>query len=235
MNPFIENILKVTKNISIRNNLTTRQRKTAVLKFVKSFSFVYFGHVDQHDDEHHIIRGLTVSSSHQDDHYSVGSYDGYDVSLVDRYDITIRPGEKIRTHQWIIIEIDLRNGKDIPHIFLGSLNRTNSSYAKLFTSVTSLQAVPLGTFAPHSEEFTSRYSLFAAPTQFIEVERLFTSEVTRTISAHFWPLSAEVFEGSLYIYSDTQNISAGLLETMLKNGAWLANKLDEHSYPTDSQ
>ena len=234
MNPIVENMTKFVKNISIRNSLTTRRRKAAILKFAKTFSFVYFGHVDQHDDEHHIIRGLTVSSSHQDDHYSVGSYDGYDVSLVDRYDIIATPNKKIRTHQWIIIEIDLQNGKDIPHVFLGSHTHTDTSYANLFTLVNSLQPVPLGTFAVHSEEFIRRYSLFASPTQFIEVERLFTTAVTRTIAAHFWPLAAEVYEGALYIYTDNKTISSDLLSTMLKNGTWLARKLDEHSYPTDS-
>jgi hypothetical protein len=234
MNKILENILRTIKSTALRNSLVNKQRKSAILKFVNKFNFVYFGHVDQHDDEHHIIRGLTVSSSHQDEHYSVGSYDGYDVSLVDRYDIVTKPGQRSTTHRWIIIEIDLHNGKDIPHIFLGSHTRTDSSYSKLFTAVPSLQSVPLGTFSPHSEEFTNRYSLFATATKFIEVERLFTAEVTRTIAAHFWPLAAEVYENALYIYTDNKTISEGLLETMLKNGIWLAEKLDEHSYPSDT-
>jgi hypothetical protein len=235
MNPIIETLLKLTKNISMRNSVATRRRKAAILKFVHAFGFVYFGHVDQHDDEHHIIRGLTVSSSHQDEHYSVGSFDGYDVSLVDRYDIVKKPNDALRTHQWLIVEVDLHNGKDIPHIFLGSHSHTDSSYAKLFTSVPNLQPVPLGTFAPHSDEFTNRYSLFAAPSQFIEVERLFTAEVTRTIAAHFWPLAAEVYDNALYIYTDTKNLSPKLIETMVQNGVWLASKLDEHSYTSATE
>lgn len=214
----------------MRNGFATKQRKKAILKFVNNFGFVYFGHVDQHDDEHHIIRGLTVSSSHQDEHYSVGSFDGYDVSLVDRYDVIKKPNEPIRTHQWFIVEVDLHNGKNVPHVFLGSHNHTNTSYAKLFTAVPALQSVPLGTFGHPSDEFTSRYSLFAAASQFIEVERLFTVDVTRTIAAHFWPLAAEIYDGALYIYTDTKNLSTDLIHTMVQNGVWLASKLDEHSY-----
>lgn len=235
MNPVIETLLKLTKNITMRNGVASRRRKAAILKFVNAFGFVYFGHVDQHDDEHHIIRGLTVSSSHQDEHYSVGSFDGYDVSLVDRYDIVKKANDELRTHQWLIVEVDLHNGKDIPHIFLGSHSHTDSSYAKLFTSVPNLQPVPLGTFAPHSDEFTNRYSLFAAPSQFIEVERLFTAEVTRTIAAHFWPLAAEVYDNALYVYTDTKNLSPKLIETMVQNGVWLASKLDEHSYTSATE
>lgn len=234
MKKHLARIVRVAKSTALRNGAINRQRRKAVMKFVHTFNFVYFGHVDQHKDEHHIVRGLTVSSSHQDEHYSVGSYDGYDVSLVDRYDIISKQGLKTKTHRWLIIEIDLHNGKNIPHIFLGSHIHTDSSYSKLFTVVPSLQAVPLGTFSPHSLEFTNRYSLFASATRFIEVERLFTSDVTRVIAAHFWPLSAEVSNNSLYIYTDNRLVSTSLLETMLKNGVWLAEKLDEHSYPIDT-
>jgi len=227
-------IIRTARNVALRNSALSHRRKKAITKFAGKFGLVYFGHVDQHEDEHHIIRGLTVSSSHQDDNYCVGSFDGYDVSLVDRYDIIDRPGMPSKTHRWLIFEVDLHSGVDIPHIFLGAHSHRDSSYAKLFTSVPSLQSIPLGTFENHSDEFTSRYSLFAAPTQYIETERLFTAEVTRTIAAHFWPLAVEVVGGALYVYSDSQNTSAHLLETMLKNGLWLAEQLDERSYSTDS-
>lgn len=230
----LNKIQRVAKDIVLRNGIVAYRRKQVITRFANKFGFVYFGHVDQHDDEHHIISGLTVSSSHQDEHYSVGSFDGYDVSLVDRYDIVDEPGKSLRTHRWIIFEIDLHNGKDIPHVFLGAHTHKDSSYAKLFTSVPSLQSVPLGTFESHSNEFINRYSLFASATQFIEVERLFTAEVTRTIAAHFWPLAVEVYRGSLFVYSDNQAVSSSLLETMLKNGLWLAQQLDQRSYPTDT-
>lgn len=229
-----KSIIRVAKDIMLRNGVISYRRKQAIMRFASKIGFVYFGHVDQHDDEHHIIRGLTVSSSHQDEHYSVGSFEGYDVSIVDRYDILDRPKQPMATHRWLIFEIDLHNGKNIPHIFMGAHNHTDSAYAKLFTSVPSLQPVPLGTFGSHSAEFSQRYSLFASATQFIEVERLFTVDVTRTIAAHFWPLAIEVIDGSLFIYSDNQTLSAGLLDTMLKNGLWLAQQLDEHSYQTET-
>jgi hypothetical protein len=227
----LSQLVRITKSIALRNSIVSRRRRQVIIKFASKFNFVYFGHVDQHDDEHHIIRGLTVSSTHQDDHYSVGSFDGYDVSLVDRSDILSKPHESsFRTHRWMVIEIDLHNGKDFPHIFMGSHTRQGTSYEKLFTASPSLQPVPLGTFGVHSEEFTKRYSLYTAAFQFIEVERLFTSNVTRVIAAHFWPLSAEVIGGSLYIYSDNKVLSVSLLETMLKNGLWLAAQLDEHHF-----
>lgn len=233
MHTVFQKVVRAGKRILMRNSLISRSRKNAIVRFANKVGFVYFGHVDQHDDEHHIIRGLTISLSHQDESYSVGSFQGYDVSLVDRHDIVESADKQTRTHRWLIFEFDLHSEADVPHVFLGAHTHRNSSYAKLFTSVPSLQFVPLGTFETHSEEFSARYSLFANPTQFIEVERLFTAEVTRTIAAHFWPLAVEVFEGAVYVYSDSQTVTAHLLETMLKNGLWLATQLDDRSYSTN--
>jgi hypothetical protein len=214
----------------MRNSITSFKRRKIITKFANRYGFVYFGHVDQHEDEHHVIRGLTVSSSHQDENYCVGSFDGYDVSIVDRYD-TIHPHDsKAKLHRWAVIEIDLHNSIDVPHIFLGAHSHSDSSYAKLFTSVPSLQKIPLGTFESHSDEFTKRYSIFAAPTQFIEVERLFTAQVTKTIAAHFWPLAVEVVDNSLYIYSDARSLTMNTLDAMLKNGLWLAEQIDERAF-----
>jgi len=219
------------KDIALRNSVASRLRKRAIIRFTEKVGFVYFGSVDQHHDDHHIIRGLTVSSSHRDNHYSVGSFDDYDVSLVDRLDAIESLDGQYKTYNWLILEIDLHNGTDIPHIFLGAHTHKNSSYTKLFTAFPVLQPVPLGTFEKYSEEFTKRYNLFASPSHFIEVERYFTTETTRTIAAHFWPLAIEISEGALYIYADNQTITVHLLETMLKNGLWLAGKLDDQAEP----
>lgn len=234
MGSVLDTALRKLKHISARNSLVSRVRKQVIMRFTNKLSFVYFGHVDQHDDEHHIIRGLTVSSTHHDESYSVGSYDGYDISIVDRHDIVQSPTGEERSHRWLIFEFDLHNN-DIPHIFLGGHNHRDSSYAKLFTSVPSMQPVPLGTLENHSNEFEARYSLFANPTQFIEVEKLFTAEVTRTIAAHFWPLAAEIYEGALYVYSDNVHITSGLLDTIFQNGLWLAKQLDSRVYNRDDQ
>lgn len=216
-------------DIAKRNSIASRVRKNIIMQFAEKVGFVYFGTVDQHHDDHHIIRGLTVSSTHRDNHYSVGAFDDYNVSLVDRLDTLTSTTGRLKTHSWLIFEINLRTKADIPHVFLGANARKNSSYTKLFTAFPALQRVPLGTFEQHSDEFSQRYSLYAAPTHFIEVERYFSAEMTRTIAAHFWPLAVEVYEGSLYIYADNQTMTAHMLETMLKNGLWLARQLDSQA------
>lgn len=214
------------KHVALRNGVASRIRKQSIIRFTEKVGFVYFGSVDQHHDEHHIIRGLTVSSTHKDNHYSIGSFDGYDVSLVDRTDIAESADGHYKTHNWIIMEVDLHNSVDVPHAFLGAHNHRDSSYVKLFTAFPALQSVPLGTFEKHHDEFTKRYSLFTAPSHFIDIERRFTADITRTIAAHFWPLAIEIREGVLYVYADNQVVTTQLLETMLKNALWLARQID---------
>lgn len=214
------------RHVIARNSIVNHKRGRAIMKFANKVGFVYFGSVDQHDDDHHIVRGLTVSSTHQDSHYSVGSFDGYDVSIVDRLDTIDNPSGVHQTHTWLIVEVDLHNAVDIPHVFMGAHSHTDSAYSKLFTAFPALQAVPLGTFGQYPDEFTKRYSIYTSPTQFIEVERYFTPDLAQTLAVHFWPLSLEILEGSLYVYADNQVVSSHLLDTMLKNALWLATQLD---------
>lgn len=208
------------------NRPNLRIDRRVITKFGQKMGFVYFGSVNQHQDDHHIVRGFTVSSTHHDNHYSVGSVDGYDVTLVDRSDV-IRNDKGIKsTCHWLIIEIDLHTQQDIPHLFLGARNHDPRPYQTLFTTFPSLKEVDMGTFEAYGPEFTSRYSLFAKPTQAVEAERLLPASTARVVGAHFWPFSAEVHERTVYMYADNERVTASMLDALLENGIWLAKHLD---------
>lgn len=231
MNRHLHKLTLKAKHIASRNGPASRARKRSITHFAEKMGFVYFGSVDQYIDDHHIIRGLTVSSSHKDDNYVVGSINSYDISLVNRVD-TVPDNKGVqRMHSWLVFEIGLHQGFDVPHIFLEPQAQRTRSFAKLFTTHSHMQIVPLGMLEPYSDEFMNRYHVFAAPSHFIETERYFSSSVTRTLAAHFWPIAVEVSEGSLYLYASNQVITEHLLETMLRNGIWLATKLEKNISP----
>lgn len=210
----------------VPNNRTS---KRVVMKFAEKSGLVYFGAVNQHRDEHHIVRGFTVSSTHSDSHYSIGSIDGYDVTLVDRSDFVRSPeGKKVRCN-WLIIEVKLHTLQDIPHIFIGTRNHDPKPYYTLFTTFPALKEVDLGTFEPYGTEFTDRFCIYAKPTQAIQVERLIPAPTARVIGAHFWPYSAEIHEGTVYMYADDERITASLLKSLLEDGVWLAKHLDNQA------
>lgn len=209
--------------VSNRLGLKNREMKRIVQRFTDESGLVYFGHVSQRDDEHHIVRGFTVSVRHTDDHYCIGTYDGYDAVFVERSD-TLRNG---KLHSWHIIEIDLKHCKDLPHTFIGSSFRLPGFHELLETKYPMMLRHKPSSSTVYPSEFTDTFSLYTVPAHFLEAETLFTPEVAQVLITHFKGLAIELMNDSLYIYSERPQPSVKLLQTMLSNGVWLANELDK--------
>src|SRR4051812_42179272 len=82
--------------------------KKIIRQFAHKFGLVYFGSVDQHRDEHELIRGITVSASHADTHFCVGHFRGYDISLVERRTTLLYPKREPQHYRWLIMQVDLK-------------------------------------------------------------------------------------------------------------------------------
>lgn len=216
---------RIAHNI-FRKATSARTHKRTIIKFVEKIGLVYFGSVSQDSDDHQVVRGFTVSSSHQDSHYSVGSINGYDIIVVERNDAVWQSDGSIAIQDWLIMAFNLHTKQDVPHFFLHANRQDSKAYETLFSTFPNMKEVYLGTFETYGPEFTSRFSLYSQPSVSIEVERLFPADSTRVLGAHFWPFSAELHNSTLYVYSDGKQITPHLLNTMLENGLWLANHLD---------
>jgi hypothetical protein len=206
--------------------IQSRLHKRVFMQFAEKMGLVYFGYVDQRNDEHRLIRGLTVSANHRDDHYCIGDYKGYDITLVERVDTIRFPGKPTRTHDWIIMTFDLHSPVDLPHIFLGLHTHSDTFYAHIFTKFAQLSKVPIGSYGEYDHSFTNKYSLYAEPAQSFAAQHLFDRETTKTIADHFGSMTVEIADGSLYVYAEHQRPSTALLEKMIKYGAWLAESID---------
>lgn len=228
VNSIRANVKRVAYNIG-RFVANSRTRKYIINKFTDKMGLLYFGTVDQQSDEHQVVRGFTVSASHQDDHYSVGTVDGYDMTLVDRSDVVWEPNGSMAIRNWMIMAFELHTQQDLPHIFVGARNHDPKPYDAFFTTFPTIKEVELGTFENYSPEFTSRFALYSRPNMAIKTEKLFPADSARVMGTHFWPLSAEQNERILYVYSTNERITLHLLETMLENGLWLAAHLDRQA------
>ena len=202
-----------------------RSTKRIVRGVADETGLVYFGYVSQRNDEHHILRGMTVSTKHHDDHYCIGTYDEYDVVIVERSD-TLRNGKK---HAWHIIEFDLKTTIDIPHIFIGSGRHGSGFHELLDMKFPTLKSISLGSTAQYDSNVVAHFNLYTTPAHAVTAEQLITPEIARVIASNFLGLAIEVTEQALYIYSEKTHLSKALLMTMLKNGAWLAAQLDKNS------
>jgi len=204
-----------------------RARKRVMTSFAEKLGLVYFGYVDQKHDEHSLVRGLTLSRTHKDKHYSIGSFEGYDIILLERSDIINFPGKPARVTKWLVLAIDLHTKADLPHVFIGHSNHSETFYAHLFTAFSHLQRVYFGTLGQHSDEFNFNYRVFTHASKAYEAEQLFTPELTSVIGANFRPLEIELHRDVLYIYADDMMPTQQLLGTMVKNGLWLAQQIDK--------
>jgi len=206
--------------------LQTRMHQRVMMQFAEKVGMVHFGYVDQRNDEHRLVRGLTMSSTHRDNNYCIGSFEGYDITLLERHDTIRFPGKPAKKHDWLIMTFDLQTPVDLPHIFLGLHTHGETFYAHLFTKFTHFTSVPLENLGVYQAAFLQRYALYTLPSQVLSAERMFTAEVASTILDHFGSMTLEIDDGCLYIYAEHQRPTLALLDRMLKNGMWLARVLD---------
>ncbi|RWZ78763.1 MAG: hypothetical protein EOT05_03375 [Candidatus Microsaccharimonas sossegonensis] len=201
-------------------------RGKVLRKFADKIGLVYFGTVDQHEDEHEVIRGLTVSTTHKDSHFAVGSFDDYDISLVDRFDVSYDVHHKVIKHSWVILQVSLQN-KELPHIFFKPIGHSPAAYNRFFTAFHTLHIINDVFNENHPIEFHHRYELYGLATHVVTLEKTLNSRVTQTIAARFWPHAIEVHEGKLYVYITEPRLSEAMLAATLQASTWLAGVLDD--------
>ncbi|MFZ1301241.1 MAG: hypothetical protein WAQ27_01510 [Candidatus Microsaccharimonas sp.] len=202
-----------------------RARARVLKKFSHKMGFVHFGLVDQHNDDYDPIRGFTASLTHIDADYAVGTYEGYNVRLVDRFD-SYKHGSHAHEQLWCIIEVALHRNHT-PHVFLTPTGREAGEYDKLFSVQPYLQPLNTMVFQNHSPELHGRYQILSRTTHSSDVERLLTSPIVVGIGSRFWPHGVEFHNGKLYIYITQHRLTKTVLETSLASSLWLAEMLDE--------
>ncbi|MFZ1242978.1 MAG: hypothetical protein WAQ22_02435 [Candidatus Saccharimonas sp.] len=206
--------------------------KFAVSRTVKDFAekvgLVYFGYVDQKDDDHRLVRGYTVSATHQDNYYSIGSIRGYDVMLVIRNDVVTIPGKnKPRRCHWLIATIDLHTSADLPYFYIG--NKTDiETYRSAYKMTTPLR---FGVFGQYPQSFVNNYVPYGEPGRAIEIEKFLSPDIAEVIARDFSKISIELDEGTLYLYMECQRPRESVLDMVVSDGLWLAAALDAKAMP----
>jgi hypothetical protein len=220
-------IKKYTKFLTHR--IKNRSNSRIFSNFAKHVGIVYFGYVNQHSDDHKLVRGLTVSSSIKDNNYCVGTVEDYNLSIVDRTDYMVEPDGSEVLNNWIIFAFELHTETAIPHFFIGAKNRSLQPYHTLFSTFPNMKEVELGIFEEYSVDFTSRYSIYARPAKSADVQNIISARISNVLAAHFWPMCIEQHNNVLYIYSTNERVNLPLLNGMFKNGLWLAGQLDKQT------
>lgn len=209
-----------------RFNPKSRQRSKVIRSFYDTAGIVNFGVASQHDDEFDVIRGFSSSLTHYDSNFGVGSYDGFDLRMVDRTDFVSLPGKKHVQQAWFIMEIHL-HVRNMPHFFFVPTGTEGGSYTRLFQSQPFMQPISDVAQLNRSPQFHGRYQLLARLTKAPDLEHLMTSPVIVGVGERFWPYGVEIEHGRLYIYITDKKLTKSVLEQSLSSALWLADLLIE--------
>ncbi len=225
MGRVLHHTAKIARRV-LPGHIVRHQRTRAVIqRLADRLGLVYFGYVDQRDDDHRLVRGSTVSTTHDDYHYTVGSFQGYDVSLVVRRDSLRYSDKRLKEHFWTIVTVDLHSEVDAPHVYIAQHTVRDEMVSRL----THLTALPQA-----GDAFSKQYTLYGSMGQFIMVQSLFMQPVRDVIAREFIGTSVEVVDGTVYLYLIEKHPSRTQLERLVRNGIWLAQTIDATLYsPSD--
>jgi hypothetical protein len=189
----------------------------------QEFQLVYFGHIDRHRDEDIVIRGATLSQSHRDEHFCVGTVQARDVVLLKRSDTVTSIQHPSTGLSWYVLQIDTRR-HDLPHVILDGRRQPPAYYERLYTTHNRL-----GRVDPTSlqvAKFTQQFDTLTTPDGLGSVLSFLTPQVMSQLGHHFHQFDYEWFQDRLIIYAPNPKASNGLLRNMLQVGLWLADQLD---------
>lgn len=212
----------ISRPLSIGRELAV---KKVIKQFARKFGLVYFGSVNQREDEHELIRGITVSSSHVDTHFCVGDYEGHDISLVDRRNTLLFPEQLPQRYHWLIMQVDLhRDG--LPHVFIDGNHHTEEFYTTLFMKFANMNNANM-IFSSTNPLFEKTFKIFTPADKFDETEAMLSGERAAMLAHHFKQFDYEIDGDRLLIYAEDPIVSSHTLHEMLRVGQWLASELDD--------
>ncbi|NCU37559.1 hypothetical protein EOL96_00640 [Candidatus Saccharibacteria bacterium] len=212
------------RHMTPRHIVKSRITSQVVRNFAEKVGMVYFGYVNQKSDDHRMVRGHTVSATHTDNHYCMGTLRGYDAIIVSRNDV-IRARNKTKTEKrchWLICVVDLHTKTEVPHLYVGHSSRDEAFHA----SYEQLRPIDLGIHAAYPPHFLNDYTVYGIATDGIEIEQTITPQVADVISHHFTRASIEIEDNTIYVYIESQFPDEQVLEKTLSNALWLADTID---------
>ncbi len=216
---------KVLRRMLPGHHVRHQGTRFVMQRLADSLGLVYFGYVDQRDDDHRLVRGITVSTTHDDHHYTVGSFQGYDISLVVRRDSLQCSSGRMKEYFWTIVTVDLHSEVDVPHMYISQHTLHDEMVARL----THLMALP-----QMGDAFSKQYTIYGSLGQLLMIQSLFMQPVRDVIAREFAGAGIEVSDGTVYLYLPEKHPSRAQLERLVRNGVWLAQTIDATLYsPSD--
>lgn len=212
---------------SVVKSVATRR---VIKGFADHYGLVYFGAVSQHNDEHKLIRGVTLSVSHRDRHYCVGNIQGRDITLVQRTDNLGHSSSEAHPYTWLIMQFDLSNEyESIDHLFIATNSHTKAFYDAFSLRYRTMQPVNMQHSGFHDQLFNTNYRVLSDHFARTAPSEILTEEVCATIAHHFGLFDFEIEKDKVTVYAANRMASRPLLDNMTRAGLWLSDQVDSIS------
>ena len=214
----------------VENVASLLNPQAAVFKaFADHYDLVYFGHIRAQDEEHRLVKGVTISAQHSDEHYCVGTVHGYDMVLLKRTDTMTLPNSVHKEkYSWAIMQFDLHSRYDFPHALIDGGRYSEVFYQTLFVKFARFMKLDKAAFGEDGARFASSFTAYTPPDALDELPEIVRGTVGLTLSQHFSNLDFEWFQDRLIVYGSSHAPTKHLLEHMLRAGLWLADVLDTY-------
>lgn len=200
--------------------------KRAIKQFASKFKFVYFGKINQNEDDHWVVRGVTASANHKDDCCAMGGFRGRDVVIVERQNtLSFLPGQP-KHYKWQIMQIDLKSS-GLPHVFLDANHHEKSFYYDFFAKYGKHENL-YGSFLQDDPLFLKHFKVLADQNSVNSVRAIVSPVITAMLGHHFRQFDYEIDDDTLIIYATNLPITVKTLQEMLRVGVWLADELDNN-------
>ncbi|HET6622536.1 MAG TPA: hypothetical protein VFG56_01230 [Candidatus Saccharimonadales bacterium] len=196
--------------------------KQLIKSAVETYSLVYFGTVSQTDDEHATVKGVTFSPRHIDHHYSVGTVEGFDVTLLQRTDSLSAPGKPIENYRWLLLRVSLKPSIKLSHVLVDTAQYNQTYYANLFAKFSRLNSAKHCFEGPAYGEFSQAFHCYTTPDNLDHLAGLIGPDTAQTILQHFPKFDVEWFDNQIIISSPEPLVSSRTIEMMLREALWLA-------------
>lgn len=213
---------RTVRHLNPTHLVRTLLTKRIVQSVTGKYGLVYFGRVDHTEDGVAIVRGHTVSPSQIDNHYAVGTIQGYDVTFVQRNSLALMLDKTERRCHWLIVSIKLKAPSTVPHLYVGPSVGDSMFQA----SYTQLKPIHVGNTTEYPRKFADNFSVYARPSDVLNIEWLLPPSSCTVIGDYFSAMPFEIEDNTLYIYNENQHPTGEVIDRMLENGVWLAKTID---------
>jgi len=217
-------ILRLLTLQQLRNFLGS---SASARRFADRYDLIYFGSVGR-DDESRLVKGVTVSNTHRDSHYLVGTAYNRDIIFLQRTDSLHSANQKkLEAYTWNILAIDLKPFMQLPHVYIeGRTRHGRGFYEALAMTKREFSELPLNFLSNYDPLFSDKFVIRLPASATLELPYLLPPERAAIMAHHFSSFDFEWHDDVLYVYFLSSRPTLTQLEHMLKAGVWLSDELE---------